>query len=99
MIFEKLILHNWIPYRGTNEIIFSTEENKKITLIRGSNKGGKTAIIRALKWVLYEDTGDLTEYKNPFDILNREAKKESDFNLEVSLELSKNGKDQNSKIT
>jgi len=92
LIFEKLVLKNWISYWGVNHIELSTNKNKKITLIRGVNKGGKTSILRALKWVLYEDTGDIKQFKKPFELLNREAKRNGDFKLQVSLNIKKDKK-------
>ncbi|RKU19315.1 hypothetical protein C6500_11490 [Candidatus Poribacteria bacterium] len=34
---------------------FSTNENKKLTVIRASNESGKTTILNALQWALYGD--------------------------------------------
>ena len=93
MIFKKLILNNWIPYKGSNEIEFSVDSKKNITLIRGNNKGGKSAVIRGLKWALYGDTGDTTRYKKARDLLNREAYNEGEFNASVQLHISSNKKE------
>jgi|TARA_B110000967_G_scaffold6367_1_gene6385 DNA sulfur modification protein DndD len=60
-------------------------------MIRGQNKGGKSAIIRAVKWALYGDTGDINEYKKPLDILNRDAKNNGNFQFSVSFVLENNG--------
>ncbi|MDB9907033.1 AAA family ATPase [Gammaproteobacteria bacterium] len=91
MKFKKLTFHNWIPYRDTAEIIFATSSKKNITLIRGRNQGGKSAIMRAIRWVLYDNTGDISTYQKPLDLLNNHAASSGDFNLSVSLELEKDG--------
>ena len=69
MIFKKLELKNWIAFQEA-DINFSTKKNKNITLIRGNNKGGKTAILRAIRWALYGNTGDIDIYiKNHYKFL------------------------------
>jgi len=90
MIFKKLELKNWIAYQEA-EINFSTKNTKNITLIRGNNKGGKTAILRAIRWALYGNTGDVDIYKKPLDLLNRVSYKEGSFDMQVSLVIG-NGK-------
>jgi len=93
MIFRELIVFNWIPYLGNQTIHFNdSDELMNITMIRGQNKGGKSAIIRAIKWALYGDTGDVNEYKNPLDLLNRDAKNNGNFQFSVSFILENNGK-------
>jgi len=93
MKFKKLSMNNWIPYRGVNELHFSTDKNKHITFIRGRNKGGKTAIMRAIRWALYGNTGDTDSYKNPESLLNAHAKAENDNFFSVTLEIEKDQED------
>lgn len=93
MKFKKLSMHNWIPYKGVNEIKFSTDPNKHITFIRGRNKGGKTAIMRAIRWVLYGNTGDSTDFQTPESLLNAHARDEKDYFLKVALEVTKDNKE------
>ncbi|MDC0028433.1 hypothetical protein OAJ35_02790 [Gammaproteobacteria bacterium] len=93
MIFKKLILNNWIPYKDTTEVDFSTHTKKNITLIRGNNKGGKSAVIRSLKWVLYGNTGDISEYQGATKLINREAYNQKDFTSSVKLHISSQKKE------
>lgn len=37
------------------ELEFSTDENRKLTVIRAANESGKTTILNALQWALYGD--------------------------------------------
>ncbi|MDA8598219.1 AAA family ATPase [Porticoccaceae bacterium] len=93
MVFRELSVFNWIPYLGNQKINFnSPDELMNITMIRGQNKGGKSAIIRAVKWALYGDTGDVNEYKKPLDMLNRDAKNNGNFQFSVCFVLENNGK-------
>ncbi len=62
MLIRKLILHNFRQYIGTQEIEFSTEREKNVTVLIGVNTSGKTTLIRAFEWILYN--------KNDFDDKN-----------------------------
>lgn len=59
MLIRKLILHNFRQYIGTQEIAFSTDKEKNVTVLIGVNTSGKTTLIRAFEWILYN--------KNEFD--------------------------------
>lgn len=59
MLIKKLILHNFRQYIGTQEISFSTDKEKNVTVLIGVNTSGKTTLIRAFEWILYN--------KNEFD--------------------------------
>ena len=59
MLIKKLILHNFRQYIGTQEISFSTDKERNVTVLIGVNTSGKTTLIRAFEWILYN--------KNEFD--------------------------------
>lgn len=59
MLIKKLILHNFRQYIGTQEIEFSTDSEKNVTVLIGVNTSGKTTLVRAFEWILYN--------KNEFD--------------------------------
>lgn len=40
-------------YKGVNEIVFSTDKNKNVTVVLGDNTVGKTTIAQAFRWCLY----------------------------------------------
>lgn len=66
MLIKKLILHNFRQYIGTQEIEFSTDRDRNVTVLIGVNTSGKTTLVRAFEWILYN--------KNEFDdkvLLNR----------------------------
>ena len=62
MLIRKLILHNFRQYIGTQEIKFSTDREKNVTVLIGVNTSGKTTLVRAFEWILYN--------KNDFDDKN-----------------------------
>lgn len=59
MLIKKLVLHNFRQYIGTQEISFSTDKERNVTVLIGANTSGKTTLIRAFEWILYN--------KNEFD--------------------------------
>jgi len=82
-------MKNWTAFKGDTLVEFSSGA-KNVTLIRGRNQRGKTNFLRAIKWVLYEDTGDtLEEYNSSLKLLNREAMKEGNFSASVKLTVEK----------
>ncbi len=55
MIIQKLTMNNFYRFYGTQEIVFSIDKNKNVTVIRGENGSGKTTILSAFYWALYGD--------------------------------------------
>lgn len=86
----KLKISNFRQFYGTQEIEFSTNLDKNVTLIHGENNGGKTALLNALRWCLYEETTD--NLLDPGDLLNKHAKLKKTNNFRVALQLSHNNK-------
>ena len=69
MIIHKLEMYNFRQYIGLQEVAFSTDPEKNVTVLIGVNTSGKTTIIRAFEWCLYA--------KNNFDdpvLLNSEVR-------------------------
>lgn len=53
MIIYRLEMNNFRQYIGTQYIDFSTDQEKNVTVLIGTNTSGKTTIIRAFEWCLY----------------------------------------------
>lgn len=53
MIIKNIIFKDFRKFKGKQEIIFATDNIKNFTLIFGMNSSGKTTIIDAFKWCLY----------------------------------------------
>lgn len=62
MLIKKITLHNFRQYIGTQEVEFSTNPGKNVTVLIGVNTSGKTTFVRAFEWILYN--------KNEFDDKN-----------------------------
>ena len=71
MIIKKLKLKNFRQFKGEQEIIFSTDIDKNVTVVEAENTCGKTTLLQSLFWVLY---GELN-LDQPQDLLNHEIRK------------------------
>lgn len=99
MKFKSIRLHDFMRYRGDNELLFSTDPKKNVTIVLGDNTFGKTTLAQAFRWVLYE-TFNETQYSKKKDIviLNNEVIAEmsisstKDVFVEVVIEDDDQGK-------
>ena len=53
MKLVSMQMRNWRSFYGDNALEFSTDPDKPVTLILGSNGAGKTALLNAFTWVIY----------------------------------------------
>ena len=54
MKLKRLQLKNFRCFYGESDIEFAGDNKKNITVIHGENGAGKTVLLNAFKWVLYE---------------------------------------------
>lgn len=69
MIIHKLEMYNFRQYIGLQEVEFSTDPEKNVTVLIGVNTSGKTTIVRAFEWCLYGKNG----FEDPV-LLNSEVR-------------------------
>ena len=69
MIIHKLEMYNFRQYIDLQEVSFSTDPEKNVTVLIGVNTSGKTTIIRAFEWCLYGKNG----FEDPV-LLNSEVR-------------------------
>ena len=53
MIIKELSLNNFRQFTDEQKIVFSTDNNKKVTFIMAESGVGKTTLIQSFQWVLY----------------------------------------------
>ena len=82
MKIKSIKLHNFMRYKGDNELHFSTDDQKNVTVVLGDNTFGKTTLAQAFRWGLYEALND-TSYTKKKDVVL--------LNNEVAAELSGSG--------
>jgi len=85
MIFESVTVENWRGFYGTETIHFSTSKDKNTTIVYAQNGIGKTNLLNAIMWCLYEEV--TSSFKKPSDILNHEAKRKGRKSYHVSIYL------------
>ena len=56
MLIRKMIIENFRQYKGKQEICFSTDRERNVTLFLGDNGAGKTVISQAFIWCFYGET-------------------------------------------
>ncbi|QHT48502.1 AAA family ATPase [Bacillus sp. SB49] len=69
MIINKITLHNFRQYYGTQTIEFSNSNDKNVTVIHGENGSGKTALLNAFNWCLY----GVTDLPDSNQLMNSQA--------------------------
>jgi DNA sulfur modification protein DndD len=92
MKIKSIQLCNFGCYKGTNPpIVFSTDAEKNVTVILGANKSGKTTLVQAFLWCLYEQVSPTN------GVINSEAKAEmialAPFDVFVEIVLIYSGKE------
>ena len=85
MIFESLTVENWRGFYGTETINFSTSKEKNTTIVYAQNGIGKTNLLNAIMWCLYEEL--TPSFKKPSDILNHEAARRGRKSYHVTIYL------------
>ncbi|GAA2245357.1 hypothetical protein GCM10010430_29020 [Kitasatospora cystarginea] len=71
MKITSVEMENFRAYGGRQQIDFSGGDNRNVTLVYGTNGGGKTTLLNAFTWTLY---GKVTpDLENPGDFVNWDA--------------------------
>ncbi len=89
MKFKKIILTNFRQFKGRNELNFSTDDDKNITIVYGGITFGKTTLLQAFNWVFY----NTVKLENSSDLLNKEIAdnlgrgESADVEVEIHLEF------------
>lgn len=83
MLLKKIILKNFRQFYGVQEIEFSCNKEKNVTLINAENGVGKTTLLNALLWCFYKDTS--TRFETPEMIVCNQSIEEKEFNASVEV--------------
>lgn len=70
MILERLVLENFRQFKGRQEIVFSDLRERNVTIVHAENGFGKTALLKALLWVLYGKDGLKDDFEKPDSIIH-----------------------------
>lgn len=84
MLLKSIKLKNFRQFINENEIEFSTDENKNVSIVLGENGSGKTSLAQAFTWCLY----GITDFKDS-SMLNKviETKMLPGYEEEVRVDI------------
>lgn len=54
MLLKSLTFYNFRQYKGKQELKFATDKQKNVTIVLGKNTSGKTTLVQAFNWALYD---------------------------------------------
>ena len=83
MQLQKINLYNFRQFYGDQEIRFSTDPKKNVTLIHSENGVGKTTLLNALLWCFYKDT--TTRFESANLIVSNQALEEGNHKASVEV--------------
>ena len=86
MLFKSLMLKNFRQFKGETNVEFACDSFKNVTVILGNNTFGKTTLLQAFNWCLYEKA-DFRD--NPDFLLNRDLEMAMRDKV-TSIELAEN---------
>ncbi len=88
MRIEKIILNNYRQY-GMVEFQFKKNSKNDLHIVIGQNGIGKTNLLNAINWCLYEDEPHISKESERMPLLNIQSIKSSHTNepIEVTVEL------------
>lgn len=90
MQLQKINLLNFRQFYGNQEINFSTDPQKNVTLIHAENGVGKTTLLNALLWCFYKHTS--SDFELADLIVSNQAVEEGNHQASVEVTFIDNGK-------
>lgn len=87
MLLRSLKLTNFRQYKAENKIHFSVDKEKNVTVVLGKNTGGKTTIVQAFNWALYDVNNFLDNILLNLDVQNEMQVSDLE-NVEVEIQLT-----------
>lgn len=73
MEIQFIRIDNWRSFYGNNDFFVSTDPEKNITLIRAENGVGKTSLLAAINWCLFDILPSESEFEDPTRLVNKFA--------------------------
>lgn len=95
MLIKSIIMKNFRQFKGSQKLDFACDPEKNVTVLLGDNTFGKTTILQAFNWCLYE-VSEFPKDSNPDFLLNleiadEEAGIQQKEEVEVEVELEHRG--------
>ena len=85
MKISSIVLENFKQYYGRQELYFSIDDEKLVTVVHGENGSGKSTLLTAFRWALYGDSAVAIDHSDGAQtLINTNAKSERK-SVEVQL--------------
>jgi len=85
MKISSIVLENFKQYYGRQELYFSIDDEKSVTVVHGENGSGKSTLLTAFRWALYGDSAVAIDQSDGAQtLINTNAKSERK-SVEVQL--------------
>ena len=88
MFLNKIVLKNFRQFYGEQEIEFSADRKKNVTLLHAENGVGKTTLLNSLLWCFYKIT--TAKFEDPHKIVSHQALSEDVYEASVEIFFEQN---------
>lgn len=85
MKIKSVNLKNFRQFYGTQQLEFSCDPQKNVTVVHAENTYGKTTLLNSVYWALFENT--TAKFENPKNIVSWPAKSDGDQLASVGVEF------------
>lgn len=92
MELETLTVENFRQFYGRQEVRFSRDDDRNVTVVHGSNGSGKTTVLNAFLWLLYEEVTLPRPDRVPSERALAEAGEGGAVEVRVSLSFDHEGR-------
>ena len=94
MKIEQLEIENFRAFHGKYTIDFATDPNKNVTVLVGNNNAGKSKILEAIHWCLYDELPeDSTDINNKINDQSEELDPAAQSTVRLILSNLENGQE------
>tara|TARA_A200000159_G_scaffold164892_1_gene197113 strand:- start:5228 stop:7210 length:1983 start_codon:yes stop_codon:yes gene_type:complete len=94
MKLKKLVIHNFMPYKGEQVIEFPQHETQNVMLLFGDNMRGKTSFLNSIRWGFYGlALGRHLRLIPRVNLVNSIAVAEGDWTMSITLYFSHDGRE------
>lgn len=92
MKLVSLTMHNFMPYRGEQQVVFPSDPGRNVMIVLGDNMRGKTSLLNALRWGFYGIARGRHLREIPLHLLlNTDARLAGDFEMEIAIRFDADG--------
>ena len=91
MILERLVIKNFRQFKGEQEIVFSDNRERNVTLIHAENGFGKTTLLNSILWALYGHRGLTGDFEGQDKLIHNglaHSYRNKSSELETSVQLT-----------